>query len=514
MFGSHFYHATMRKSVAVFGTLFNDIKVIRKGASGAVLNQVKVPLAYGPKQKFLARLDQETGFDAPMAIKLPRMAFEMTSLELDTNIKQQKMNKIVEDHASDVSKKKTISHYTSYNIGMQLNILAKNQDDGLQIVEQILQYFQPEYTITIKPVDGFDHKQDVPIVLTGVSIQDEYEGDFTERRVLTYQLDFTMKMKFYGPTRDQSIIRTINLDFEKQVPAEFFQGLNFSVGANDSASSFTISTTRDTIAPGNIGPANTITETVGVQSVIIPVQVTQPVPNNDTIFINDASQLGLTNIVTIGSSSFSFPVQKEFLFTATAGQTKFGGFDSSSNPIFDNNGQTLGYTLGAEQVFVNDVRKYVTTDYTQTDIDGTAAGSITFGTGLSAGDTVRVTAATTAAIEGISYAANVININVNATLAVGDTLNISGNKYFIGDIQQREYNMVRGNTYIFNHPAAHPFRFSTVEDGTHNGGNAYTVGVTTTTTSAQLAPDSNTPDTLYYYCSNHSGMGGKINITG
>ena len=218
--------------------------------------------------------------------------------------------------------------------------------------------------------------------------------------------------------------------------------------------------------------------------------------------------------MTIGSSSFSFPVQKEFLFTATAGQTKFGGFDSSSNPIFDNSGQTLGYTLGAEQVFVNDVRKYVTTDYTQTDIDGTAAGSITFNSGLSAGDTVRVTAATPAAIEGISYAANVININVNATLATGDILNISGNKYFIGDIQQREYNMVRGNTYIFNHPAAHPFRFSTVEDGTHNGGNAYTVGVTTTTTSAQLAPDENTPDTLYYYCSNHSGMGGKINITG
>ena len=86
--------------------------------------------------------------------------------------------------------------------------------------------------------------------------------------------------------------------------------------------------------------------------------------------------------------------------------------------------------------------------------------------------------------------------------------------FSIGDIQQREYNMVRGNTYIFNHPAAHPFRFSTVEDGTHNGGNEYTVGVTTTTTSAQLVPDSSTPDTLYYYCSNHSGMGGKINITG
>ena len=217
MFGDHFYHATMRKSVAVFGTLFNDIKVIRKGASGAVLNQIKVPLAYGPKQKFLARLDQETGFDAPMAIKLPRMAFEMTSLELDTNIKQQKMNKIVEDHASDVTKKKTIAYYTSYNIGMSLYILAKNQDDGLQIMEQILPYFQPEYTVSIKPVDGFTYKQDVPITLTSVAIQDDYEGDFLTRRALIYQLDFNMKMKYFGPTKDQGVIKEINIDLNQDL---------------------------------------------------------------------------------------------------------------------------------------------------------------------------------------------------------------------------------------------------------------------------------------------------------
>ena len=245
MFGSHFYHATMRKSVAVFGTLFNDIKVIRKGASGAVLNQVKVPLAYGPKQKFLARLDQETGFDAPMAIKLPRMAFEMTSLELDTNIKQQKMNKIVEDHASDVTKKKTISHYTSYNIGMQLNILAKNQDDGLQIVEQILPYFQPEYNVTITPVSGFNYKQDVSVILGSVAIDDQYEGDFTERRVLIYQLDFTMKMKFFGPTGDSKIIREINIDFhEKDNVGRTFEEIDFTIGNTDTESSFTVTTTK------------------------------------------------------------------------------------------------------------------------------------------------------------------------------------------------------------------------------------------------------------------------------
>jgi len=214
MFGDHFYHATMRKSVAVFGTLFNNLRVIRKAADGSVLNQTRVPLAYGPKQKFLARLDQETGFDAPMAIKLPRMAFEMTSLTIDTAQKTPKRNKIVELHASDVTKKKTIKHWTSYDIGMSLYVMAKNQDDGLQIVEQILPYFTPEYNVTITPVDGFTHKQDVAVILGSVNIDDQYEGDFTERRVLIYQLDFIMKMKFYGPTGDQGVIREINIDFK------------------------------------------------------------------------------------------------------------------------------------------------------------------------------------------------------------------------------------------------------------------------------------------------------------
>ena len=245
MFGGHFYHATMRKSVAVFGTLFNNMNVIRKDGSGGILSQIKVPLAYGPKQKFLARLDQEAGFDAPLAIKLPRMAFEITSLEIDDTQKLQKKNKIVETHASDITKRKTISHYTSYNIGMSLYILTKNQDDGLQLVEQILPYFQPDYTVTIKPVDNFDLKQDVPIVLDSVSIDDQYEGEFTERRVLTYQLDFTMKMKFYGPTADVGLIREINVDIEKFGTTNIMEEIDFTVGATDTAESFTVTKTID-----------------------------------------------------------------------------------------------------------------------------------------------------------------------------------------------------------------------------------------------------------------------------
>jgi hypothetical protein len=172
------------------------------------------------------------------------MAFEITGLNLDTTQKLQKRNVISETHASDITKKKTIKHYTSYNIEMSLYIMAKNQDDGLQIVEQILPYFQPDYNVTITPVTGFNYKQDVSVVLGNVAIDDQYEGDFVERRVLIYQLDFTMKMKFFGPTSDTNIIREINLDFHDQdTPAKLFEEMDFTVGASDDADSFTVTTT-------------------------------------------------------------------------------------------------------------------------------------------------------------------------------------------------------------------------------------------------------------------------------
>jgi len=242
MFGDHFYHSTMRKSVAVFGTLFNNIQVVRKKSDGSTINQIRVPLAYGPKEKYLARIDSST--TSQVAIKLPRMAFDITGITLDPTQKMPKRNIISETHGSDITKKKTIKHYTSYDIGMSLYILTKNQDDGLQIVEQILPYFQPEYNVTITPVTGFDYKQDVSVILGSIAIDDQYEGDFTERRVLVYQLDFTMKMKFFGPTADQAIIREVNLDFhEKDNVGRTFEEMDFTVGGSDDADSFTVTET-------------------------------------------------------------------------------------------------------------------------------------------------------------------------------------------------------------------------------------------------------------------------------
>lgn len=236
----------MRKAVAVFGTIFNNINVIRAKSDGSVVNQIKVPLAYGPKQKFLARLDQSSGADASMAIKLPRMAFEITSLELDSTQKLTKRNVIVESHASDVTKKKTIKHQVAYNINMSLYVMAKNQDDGLQVVEQILPYFQPEYTVTITPVTGFAYKQDVPIILTAVTISDDYEGDFLTRRALIYQLDFTMKMKFFGPTGNQGVIREVNIDFNNDAGgAEILENMDFTItpASADEDDNYTVTTT-------------------------------------------------------------------------------------------------------------------------------------------------------------------------------------------------------------------------------------------------------------------------------
>ena len=223
----------MRKSVAVFGTLFNNIAVIRQDGSGNVLNQIKVPLAYGPKQKFLSRIDQETGRDSSIAIKLPRMSFEISGITLDSTQKLAKRT-IIAETGTDPTKKNTIKQMVAYDINMQLNIMAKNQDDGLQIVEQILPYFQPEYTVTIAPVNGFDYKQDVPIILTGVSIADDYEGDYTSRRVLIYTLDFTMKMKFFGPTSSQGVIREINVDFANfENHVDIFEEMDFTITPTD-----------------------------------------------------------------------------------------------------------------------------------------------------------------------------------------------------------------------------------------------------------------------------------------
>ncbi len=259
MFGSHFYHATMRKSVAVFGTMFNNISVVRKDGSGGILNQIKVPLAYGPKEKFLSRLDQDTQSDASMAIKLPRMSFEITSLSVDTNKKENKKNKLHYEHGTDNNKRQVIQAQVPYNIGMSLSIMTKNQDDGLQILEQIIPFFQPDYTVTIKPIDGWTNfKQDVPIILNDTSIEDSYDGDYATRRVLTYTMTFTMKMTFYSGTTEMRTIKNVDIDWIDKSNNIFLEGQDFAVNppTADKEDSYTVTSTVDYL---NIPTSMTLT---------------------------------------------------------------------------------------------------------------------------------------------------------------------------------------------------------------------------------------------------------------
>ena len=213
MFGTHFYHKRVRTAVSVFGSLFNNLHILRTNSSGEVISQVKVPLSYAPKRNFIERLNQMSQgeqAERKVAIKLPRMSFEITNMAYDPARQLPKINRFSLSNDDETKRNK---FYTSvpYDVNFQLSVYAKSQDDALQVVEQILPYFAPQYTVAVKPFSDFqDVKEDVPIVLDGINFEDTYEGALEQRRTIIYNLDFTMKIAFYGPDVEQGIIREVN----------------------------------------------------------------------------------------------------------------------------------------------------------------------------------------------------------------------------------------------------------------------------------------------------------------
>ena len=214
MLGQQFYHETMRNVIVAFGTLFNNIHLVRKNNSGTVAQTMKVPLAYGPRQKWLTRLDADANLDSKVAITLPRMGFEIQNLSYDPSRKMNRVQKFkkVKSATSDSNKLDTQYMPVPYNLDIELYAMAKNSDDALQIVEQILPYFQPDYTLTIKDMTDMGIKRDVPIVLNTVNYEDNYRGDFGERRAIIYTLGFTSKFYLYGPVTSSKVIKTVQVD--------------------------------------------------------------------------------------------------------------------------------------------------------------------------------------------------------------------------------------------------------------------------------------------------------------
>jgi len=231
MLGTYFYNKHVRTSVSIFGSLFDNIHVVRTAADGSVLSQMKVPLSYAPKRNFIERLEEMmTGEEGErrIAMKLPRMSFEIISIAYDPQRQLPKMNYFSAINGSGDTKEKFYAG-TPYNLTFQLNVYAKTQDDALQVVEQIIPYFAPQYNVTIKPFPDFpDMLEDIPITITGVDFQDDYEGALGDRRTIIYTLNFDMRIMFYGPNQNRSIIREVNTDVNFIDPETFIENVNIT----------------------------------------------------------------------------------------------------------------------------------------------------------------------------------------------------------------------------------------------------------------------------------------------
>ena len=218
MLGQQFYHETMRKVVVSFGTLFNNIQIVRKNSSGVITQSMKVPLAYGPQQKFLARLNNDPSLGSKVAVTLPRLGFEMTGITYDPTRKLNRVQKFRKVKGDNSDQLDTQYMPVPYNLDFELYILAKQSDDALQIVEQILPYFQPDYTITMNDMAAMGIKKDVPVILNSISYEDDYQGEFQNRRALIYSLSFTAKFYLYGPVTSSSVIKTATVDQYTDLP--------------------------------------------------------------------------------------------------------------------------------------------------------------------------------------------------------------------------------------------------------------------------------------------------------
>ena len=221
MLDQRFYWGTIRKAIVAFGSMFNNITIQRTDANGNVVQLQKVPLSYSPKQKFLTKIRQQPDIDTQnVQVLLPRMGFEMISLDYDPN---RKISPIQQSRTINSSSAANAQYApTPYNINVILYVYAKNQDDGLQVIEQILPYFNPDYNLTIKAVPQLNIKNDLPIILSSIGFEDDYEGDLTTRRSIIWTLSFVLKLNFYGPVSKQGVIKktTSNIFNDRELTSQ------------------------------------------------------------------------------------------------------------------------------------------------------------------------------------------------------------------------------------------------------------------------------------------------------
>ena len=210
----YFYNKSLRKLVVGFGSLFSNIYVEHPNQNDLVNTQIKVPITYAAKDKMLARVLQDPSLDKTAAVPaMPMISFEMGKMEYDGTRKLNTIGRIAVKDADDVSKFKYQYNPVPYNIQFKAYIYVKNVEDGTKIVEQILPYFTPDWTTTCNLIPEMEIKMDIPIILTNINYSDKYDGDYKDRRMIIWELDFVCKGYFYGPVKKGGIIKFINLDF-------------------------------------------------------------------------------------------------------------------------------------------------------------------------------------------------------------------------------------------------------------------------------------------------------------
>ena len=230
MLGTYYYNEIFRKTVVAFGTIFNNIDVRHKDSSDNITSVIKVPLAYSPIQKFLARIEQQADIESKKGITLPRMSFELNSLTYDPSRKGTVTKQFKAYNKSNKKEVKKIFMPVPYNMGFELNIMTKLNEDALQIIEQILPYFQPAYNVSVKLIDEINEIKDIPVVLESIRMRDDYDGDFNKRRVLLYTLQFNVKTYLYGPIPSGStpgVIKKVQVDYHVDTAKKTPRGVRY-----------------------------------------------------------------------------------------------------------------------------------------------------------------------------------------------------------------------------------------------------------------------------------------------
>jgi hypothetical protein len=257
LFGQTFYHSLIRKYVILVGTLFNDIYIQRTNSSNTVTGLLKVPITYGPRDKMLARITQDAAIDRPSAtMPLPLISFEMGQMRYDKDRKLNTINRVSIKDNTDPNKFRYKYNYVPYNIDFKVYIYAKNTEDGTKIIEQVLPFFTPDWTTTVNLIPDTEEVKDIPIILNSVKYEDNYSGDFKERRAIIWTLDLVLKGYLYGPIKKSGIIKFVNVNF--YIPSVPDGKLSTAVG-NTSISE------KITVQPGltaNGQPTSDINQTI------------------------------------------------------------------------------------------------------------------------------------------------------------------------------------------------------------------------------------------------------------